>query len=89
METLLRGYQKVSYNRLQSELRKAWEDSGKSDLELAIELEVKSATTAKNAFQPDNQIVSDEILTKVFNSIGLSAYVVWENGQRNYYIKAK
>lgn len=84
---LAKGYKQVSYNELQSELRSTYEISGKSYVDLAYELEVKSISTAQNSFAFDTQVVSDQILTKVFDCLGFNAFVVWMKGERNYYIK--
>lgn len=84
---LVKGYRQVSYSQLQPELVEFYKASKKSYVELAYELDVRSVSTAQNAIVSDDQMVSDEILTKVFNLIGLNAFVVWLNGERKYYLK--
>lgn len=87
VKELVKGYRQVPYNELQSELNETFHATNKTYVELAYELEVRSVSTAQNAIVSDNQMVSDEILTKVFNIIGLNAFVVWMNGERKYYLK--
>ena len=85
----IKGYKSVSYTELQSHLKKNWDKSGKSLPELAIEAELASTEGVRNTFTLEEQKVSDKVLTSVFNSVGLNAFVVWINGERKYLISVK
>jgi len=85
------GYKQVTYLRLQQLMAAKYEKykEGSSEILLAVSLNVKSSQTVRNAFQQDMQMVSDSILTSIIEAIGLNACVVWEKGQRNYFVKGK
>lgn len=85
--TLVKGYREVDLPELQDELTKKYKESGKSYVQLAYELEVKSISTITNILASDKQIVSDEMLTKFINLFDLKAFVQWKDGIRTYYIK--
>lgn len=84
---IVKGFKKIELPDLQAELHKAYKDSGKSYVELAYELNLKSVTSIQNLLMSETQVVSDEMLTKFINLLGLNAFVTWKNGERNYYIK--
>lgn len=84
---LVKGFKQITLADLQAELHKAYKDSGKSYVELAYELNLKSITSVQNLLMSETQVVSDEMLTKFINLLGLKAVVIWQNGNRNYYIK--
>lgn len=83
------GYKTVSYNELQGQLQSVYADyrENKSEIELAVAINVKSPQTVRNAFQEEMQMVSDDILTKVMGCIGFTGFVMWKDGQRLYYVK--
>lgn len=83
------GYKEVSYTEFQSALHKAFVDSGKKEILIAAEIDVKTPATVNNTFDVDNQIVSDKVLTGVMESVGLNGCVVWENKERKYFISKK
>lgn len=85
------GYKKVDYKQLQQVMQKNYADyrEGKSEIDLAVTMKVKSTQTIRNAFRQDYQMVSDELLTSLNNAIGLNTCVVWVNGVRNYFIPKK
>lgn len=85
----IKGYKSVSYGELQTQLEKNFDQSGKSLPELAIEAGLASTEGVRNTFYLDEQKVSDKVLTSVFNSVGLNAFVVWINGERKYLISIK
>lgn len=84
---IAKGYKRIELSELQEELHRAYKESGKSYVGLAYELKLKSVTSIQNLLTTDPQVVSDEMLTKFINLLGLNAFVTWKNGERNYYIK--
>lgn len=86
MEVL--GYRKVTYTQLQKELQKSRADKPDlHEINLAANINVKSVGTIRNCFVEDAQVVSDEVLTKLFKELELDGIVLWSNGERNYLIK--
>ena len=85
--TLMKGYKQISLPELQFELKEAYKRSGKTYMELVYEMDIKSITTIQNLLSAEKQVVSDEMLTKFINLLGLNAFVKWQDGERNYYIK--
>lgn len=86
-ETLVKGYRQIGLQELQNELKEGYKNSGKTYIELAYEMEIKSITTIQNLLTSENQIFSDEMLTKFIKHLGLNAFVKWQDGERKYYIK--
>lgn len=82
----LRNYKQVAYKDLQKRLHEKKSISDIHDLNLAAQLDIKSVGTIRNAFNLDKQEASDEVLTKIFNALGLDAFVGWVNGERRYFI---
>lgn len=80
------GYKQYTYPEVQSTLHKAWVDSEKTPVQIASEIDVKAALTVQNCFNPDKQIVSDEVLTNVMKSVGIKGSILWHEGERFYYI---
>lgn len=80
-------YKEVDYSAFQKALDHYFDKSELTALEIAIKVGVKTTATIKNAFRKDAQIVSDEVLTKIMSIIKLEGFVLWEKGQRCYYIK--
>lgn len=90
METTIpKGFKKISLPELQLELKEVYKESGKTYVDLAYELGIKSVTTIQNILNPteDKQVVSDEMLTKFIKHLGVQAFVQWESGERNYFLK--
>jgi len=85
------GYKQVDYKQFQQEMQKkyAFYRESKSEIDLAVAINIKSTQTIRNAFRQDYQMVSDELLTSLNKVIGLNTCVVWENGVRNYFIPKK
>lgn len=85
----IKGFKKVTYEQLQSELHKKSADKDKSHIQIAVDIDIKSVNTIKNAFETEKQIVSDQVLTNVMNAYDLDGFVLWGNGERNYYLSTK
>jgi len=83
----IQGYNKVNYQKFQIEMDSRFANCELSELELAVKLRLKSTATIKNAFRKDNQIVSDEVMTGIMELMDLRGFILWFNGERNYYIK--
>lgn len=83
------GYKEVDYSSFQTALHKAFIDSGKKEILIAAEIDVKTPATVNNAFDTENQIVSDKVLTGVMQSIRLNGFVVWQNKERKYFISKR
>lgn len=84
---IVKGFRRIELSELQEELQKAQKESKKSYVDLAYNLNLKSVTSIQNLLTSDPQVVSDEMLTRFINLLGLNAFVTWKNGERNYYIK--
>jgi len=85
--TLTKEYKQISLPELQTELKNGYRNSGKTYFELAVDMGIRSTTTIQNLLTSEKQIVSDEMLTKFINLLGLNAFVKWQDGERKYYIK--
>lgn len=86
---LIKGFRNVTYNDLQKELNRTFQRSGKSLPELAVSADLTSTAGVKNAFEYDEQKVSDKTLTSILGTVGLEAMVIWVNGERKYFISTK
>jgi len=86
MEVL--GYKKVTYTQLQKELqRNKATKPYLHELTIAANINVKSVGTIRNCFVEESQVVSDEVLTKLFKELEFDGIVLWSGGERNYLIK--
>lgn len=83
------GYKEIAYLDLIAVLGEYQKDSGKSDVQVAAEIDVKTQATVKNAFNKEAQIVSDKVLTDIMKSIGIEGFVLWSNGTKQYYVSNK
>jgi len=83
----INGYLNVSYSTFQKEMDASFEKSQLKELEIALSVGLKSIATVKNAFRKDNQIVSDEVMSKIMQLIGIDGFILWIQGTRFYYIK--
>jgi len=81
------GFKKIDYNTLQQEIKRVYNSEEVPEIQIAAQINVKSVQTVKNAFIPENQVVSDEVMTNVLKALGLNSFIIWQNGERNYYIK--
>ena len=86
---IIQGYKEVTYPELQKLMDSKYADYklSSSEIKLAVAINVKSPQTVRNAFTQDMQMVSDGIFTSVIQEIKLDACVLWEKGQRTYFVK--
>lgn len=77
---------KVSYEELQTALQQAYKDADTNDVSVAYSIGVTSTLTIRNAFDTEKQKVSDEVMTGIFKNLGFNGLIVWEKGERNYYV---
>lgn len=85
----IKGYKTISYKDLTKELQKAFDTSGKGYPDLAVAAEVTSTQTIKIAFEEDSQKVSDKVLTSIFGTLNMGAFILWFGGEKHYFIKSK
>lgn len=83
----IKGYKPTPYADLQKNISDTFLASGKTMLELAGEVGVTTTNTVHSAINSTNQVVSDKVLTKVFESLNLPAFVLWINGEKHYFVK--
>lgn len=84
----VKGYKEVEFIYFQSTLYNAYKRSGKTYFQVAGDIEVNSTQTPANALTAKSeQIVSDDILSRVMNSVGLDGFIVWALGKRTYFLK--
>lgn len=81
------NYKNVTFSAFQKEMDSHFEKSGLKDIEIALAVKVKTTATVRNAFRKDTQMVSDEVLTKIMETIKLDGFVLWKNGKRYYYVR--
>lgn len=86
---IARDYKLVDYKQFIDAVSQSLEKSGKSFVQVAAELDVKSPTTIKNCFSVDSQKASDSVLTRVAGLLNIDGFITWDNGKRYYYIKRK
>lgn len=82
----LSNYKLVDYKEIQKELAKKRDACNIHELNIAANINVKAVSTVRSAFNEEEQLASDEVLTKVFKELGLNAFVGWVNGERRYFI---
>lgn len=75
------------YSDLEEILVAAYENSGKTYVNIASDIGVKTHVTAMNVFNFEEQKVSDEVLSNAMKSIGVEGLIVYVEGVRVYYIK--
>lgn len=85
----IQGYKEVEYPDFVEVMLRHKSTCGKSDMQIAIDIDVKTHNTVKNAFNKNTQVVSDKVLTKVISSIGMDAFVIWKNGHSSFYVANK
>lgn len=83
----IKNYKQVKYSEIIDLLKEAKNMSGKNDFEIALELKIKSQTTIRNLTCEYAQKVSDEKLSSFMSLLGLSAAIVYVNGERMYFVK--
>lgn len=82
----VQGYKMVDYQKFQEQLHRSFSTCGKTNIDIASEVRVKTPVTVKNAFRTDKQIVSDDLLTAIMQSVGLGGFILWNKKERFYYI---
>jgi hypothetical protein len=80
-------YRQVNFSAFQKEMDSHFDNSKLKDIEIALAVGVKSTATVRNAFRKDAQVVSDEVLTNIMQTIKLDGFVLWNKGKRFYYIR--
>ena len=83
------GYKQIGYAEFKTALNEAFKSCEKPKIQIAANIKVNSPATISNALEGEPQKVSDEVLTKVMKSVGLSGFVVWAFGKKYYYVKNK
>jgi len=81
------GYKNLGYSDFKKALFEAFKGCGKPKIQIAANIKVNSPATISNALEAEKQKVSDEVLTAVMKSVGLSGFVIWIFGKRYYYVK--
>lgn len=82
----IKGFKNVSYREFQSQLQKKYDTSGKTYIEIASAIKVKTHTTVLNAFNLRDQVVSDKVLMSVMGCLGFSGMMVSYENKKYYYI---
>ena len=82
-----KNYSQINYENLIKELKKATTDKDLHELTIATQVGVKSVGTIRNCYNLDVQIVSDEVLSKVFKVLNMNVFIAWIDGDRKYFIK--
>lgn len=85
----IKGYSPVPYQELQKKLSETFKDCGKSPVEIASAIDVNTTSTVYSALNAAEQIVSDKVLSGVFQALNLQAFIIWVNGERIYFLKGK
>ena len=85
----VKGYTQLTYSNFQRFLHKAFVDSKKKEIEIASDLGLSSPNTIRNAFDVNQQRVSDKVLTGVMKSLGINGFVVCKDESKFYYISNK
>lgn len=82
-------YNQVPYSAFKATLKKHFEESGKLDIQVAVDIKVKTSNTIQNAINAPKQKVSDKVLSGVMKSVGMDGFILWEKGAKQYFIKLK
>ena len=85
----IKGYKPIEYSELKDKLIKAYETSGKTYPDLAVAAKVTSTQTIKFVFESPDQKVSDKVFTSVSEALSVSAFIMWLNGEKHYFVKSK
>lgn len=86
---IIKGYTKLNYSNFQRFLHRAFVDSEKREIQIAAEINLNSPNTVRNAFHINQQVVSDKVLTNIMTSLGLDGFIVWDKGERQYFVANK
>jgi hypothetical protein len=82
----LNKYKEVKYSEFISELNLKFKESELSAIKLADKCKLKSTMTINNAFKKDKQIASDLVVTKIMDFTNLDGFILYNKGERKYYI---
>lgn len=85
----IKGYKPTQYPDLQVLLKETFDKSGKTMIELAADAKVSSTNSIYSAINSDSQVVSDKLLTCICQSLNFSAFIMWINGEKHYFVKSK
>lgn len=85
----IKGYKPIPYKELQKDLKRVFDESGKSLIDLAAAAEVTTTNTASSAINAEDQVVSDRVLTNIFQCLNFGAFILWINGEKYYFVKSK
>jgi hypothetical protein len=85
----IEGYTETTYKKLQVGLNKTFAASGKSLINVANDLEIKSQMSIKNALNMDEQMVSDVLLSRVMHYLAFPALILWTSGGKKFYLPKK
>lgn len=79
-------YKEVNYSEFISELNLKFKESELTAIKLADKCKLKSTMTVNNAFKKDKQVASDSVVTKIMEFINLDGFILYNKGERKYYI---
>lgn len=85
---IIAGYKKTEYKDLRVVMNNYFKQGNKTLPELAFHTKQKGIINIRSAFRFDVQKISDKLLTSIFQSLDLDAFIVWHNGERMYFIPA-
>ncbi len=92
MATAAIEYKAVTYKKFITELQKAYaahkDKHERTESEVAVCLGV-SGMTVRNCLEPSKQIVTDKLLTKLFDYVGLGGKIEWAKGEKHFYLENK
>lgn len=83
----VKGYKEISYHDFQTLLHNKKNSSDKSFPEIAVCCQVKNTHTINNAFNTNNQVAKDGLLTKLMVCLGIDGFILWKDGNRLYFVK--
>jgi len=83
----IKGYKQVEYKHFIKSLCSCFEESGKTQLEIATKIPSKTPNTVRNAMLDYTQVVSDQKLTNICEQVGMDGFVIWVGGKKYFYEK--
>jgi hypothetical protein len=85
----LNNYKELTYPQLQIELASKYKTAiaNMKVFEMAYKIGANSTQTLRNCFHKKEQMVSDEILTNLFSVVKMDGVVLWDKGNRKYFVK--
>lgn len=85
----IKGYKETQFQELQSRLNSAYKSSGKNIMELALAANVTTDQSVRFVLKNPTQNMSDKVLTMVANALDVNIFILWQNGEKHYFIKTK